>query len=122
MNREEARAELNRRGLLVRGNIDDIRARLENDDARGEFTGDLDMAEREHLMQRCSRLSINSQGSREQLIDRINFYNARKRDGNGNKVGPLSGNRSGLPIHQAPLGKVYPKLCSSAHVESLQKN
>ena len=44
MGRLEARAELSRRGLIVKGPFSGLVVRLENDDTRGEFTGDLEAA------------------------------------------------------------------------------
>ena len=49
------------------------------DDTRGEFTGDLENASLEYLKDGCTLLSINNKGSRQTLLERIEFYNSIKR-------------------------------------------
>ena len=74
-----ARAELRRRGLIVKGLLQVLRDRLSRDDTRGEFRGDLETAHLQYLKDGCNLLAINSKGSREEILERICFYNERKR-------------------------------------------
>ena len=78
------RAELRRRGLMVNGLMQALRDRLARDDTRGQFRGDLTTAHTDYLKDGCDLLSINRQGSREKVLERIAFYNERKRQRAGN--------------------------------------
>ena len=67
---------INSKGSRV---IQVLRDRLARDDTRGPFTGDLTTAHLNYLKDDCYLLSINSNGTREEVLERIHFYNSRKR-------------------------------------------
>lgn len=103
MNQVAIRAELARRGLIVNGTFDVLKARLERDDTRGEFKGNLATMEEEYLRDGCKILSINSRGTKDELIERIKTYNAYKREQRDEeKAGWLN---AGLPTPDDRLGK-----------------
>ena len=56
-----------------------LRQRLERDDSRGEFRGDVATMSDQYLGDGCLLLSIDYRGPRDVLITRIQRYNARKR-------------------------------------------
>ena len=84
MSQVEARAELSRRGLIIRGLLSVLRERLMRDDTRREFRGDLTNVSLEYLKDGCALLSINNRGSREEILERIEYYNSIKRQRAGN--------------------------------------
>ena len=99
----EARNELRRRGLIVRGELKELRLRLLEDDAFGEIEGNLANSSDQQLRAACKRRGISSRGKREELIETIIFYNRRKRSDQSENEdeGPLN---IGLPKPDDRLG------------------
>ena len=99
----EARNELRRRGLIVRGGLNELRLRLLEDDAFGEIQGNLANFSDEQLQESCKRRGISSRGKRQELIGTIESYNRRKRSDQSEKEdeGPLN---IGLPKPDDRLG------------------
>ena len=104
MNESNVRAELEARGLSTKGYMRTLRRRLDSYDTRGELKGDLATMSDHHLKTACRLLSIESKGKRDQLVERINFYNAQKRKQIGQTEDPGEIN-SGLPTPDDRLGK-----------------
>ena len=104
MNKLNVQAELQVRGLSTKGYMSTLRRRLDNYDTRGEVKGDLATMSDHHLRKMCRLLSIESKGKRNQLVERIKFYNAQKRKWTGQTEDPGEIN-SGLPTPDDRLGK-----------------
>ena len=64
MSQVEMRAELVRRGLVNYGANHDVRTRLQNDEARGVFKGNLADMSDEYLREGCKLRSIPSRSRR----------------------------------------------------------
>ncbi|CAF9923821.1 hypothetical protein IMSHALPRED_006026 [Imshaugia aleurites] len=79
MGQVDMRSDLERRGLVVYGNNQDLRTRLERDETRGVFKGDFDTMSCVYLRESCQLLSIPSTGDRQSLIDNLKKYNVYKR-------------------------------------------
>ena len=73
------RAELARRGLVSYGANHDLRTRLQSDETRGVFKGDLTEMSEEYLREGCRLLSIPRTGDRHSLVENIEKYNQYKR-------------------------------------------
>ena len=104
MNILNVRAELEVRGLSTKGYLSTLRRRLDNYDTRGELVGDLAAMSLPRLRTACRLFSIESKGERDQLVKRIKFYNAQKRERMGQKEDPGEYN-SGLPTPEDRLAK-----------------
>ena len=104
MNESDVRAELDARGLTTYGYLNALRARLDNYDTRGELKGNLAAMSDHHLQNACNILSIDSNGERCQLVERIKVYNAQKRKRMGKKEDPGEIN-AGLPTPDDRLGE-----------------
>lgn len=112
MGQIEMRAELARRGLVTYGNNDDLRTRLQDDEARGMFKEEFQTMSDQYLRDGCMLLSIPSRGSRQNLINNIRTYNAYKRqkianmedEGIINAGLPQPEDRLGAPTGVAILG------------------
>ncbi|CAD6581632.1 MAG: hypothetical protein ASARMPRED_000662 [Alectoria sarmentosa] len=102
MNQVEMRAELKRRGLVNNGNNTEIKARIQNDDVRGVFKGNLANMNEQYLRESCKILCIPSTGSRQKLIEKIRAYNKYKR---AKKDDEKRGLNDGLPTPDDRLGK-----------------
>ena len=112
MSQVEMRAELARRGLVNYGANHALRTRLQSDEARGVFKGNLvDMSD-EYLREGCQILSIPRTGDRQSLINNIRRYNAYKRqkiaqeeaEGSLNAGLPTPDDRLGEPTEDVILG------------------
>ena len=79
MSQIQARDQLRRRGLIARGDLNELRLRLLEDDAFGGIEGNLANSSDQQLRETCKRRGIPSRGKREELIETIDSYNQRKR-------------------------------------------
>ncbi|CAF9916458.1 MAG: hypothetical protein ALECFALPRED_010726 [Alectoria fallacina] len=126
MNQVEMRAELKRRGLVNYGNSTDLKARLENDDARGVFKGNLANMSDQYLLEGCQILCIPSTGKRQKLIQKIKAYNRYKRaqrddEEKGLNAGlPTPDDRLGKPTEEKILGTPESRLYMKSYNEYLQ--
>ncbi len=103
MKQVEMRVECSNRGLITYGDSNVLKTRLEKDEARGLFRGNLQTMSDEYLQEGCRYLSIPSKGDRETLVRAIRKYNAYKRqhvDGEEMK----GGFNAGLPAPEDKLG------------------
>ena len=100
----EMRAELRRRGLVLHGRSKELKERLEKDDTRGIFEGNLASMSDTYLREGCRLLSIPSTRKRQELIEDIRKYNEYKRQRRDNPPPKWSLN-TGLPTPDDRLGK-----------------
>lgn len=126
MNQVEMRAELKRRGLVNYGSSTDLKARIQNDDARGVFKGNLANMSEQYLREGCKILCIPSTGSRPKLIEKIRAYNRYKRakrddEERGLNAGlPTPDDRLGKPTGETILGRPESRLYMHSYSEYLR--
>ena len=122
------RAELARRGLVFYGDNQTLRVRLEKDETKGLFKGDLQGMSEDYLRDGCRLLSIPSTGGKGTLIDKIERYNDYKRqkiadeeeEGDLNAGLPRPDDRLGTPTGAAILGTQGSLIYSWPYAEYLQ--
>ena len=101
------RNELTRRGLVVRGTVNELRQRLVRDDALGVFDGYLGSMSETDMEDACRRCSIpidgRRQDRRQRLFEKLKRYNERK--GGVQATSEVSGGwlNSGLPTPEDRL-------------------
>lgn len=131
MTQPQLRAELETRGLIVGGKTRELKARLVKDDTRGAYRGDLDTLAEPYMRDGCKLLSINSSGTRQELVQRIEKYNVYKKaqmdaqeeemKGSINADLPMPDDWLGEPTRKKILGTPGSQLHSKSYSRYLAK-